>query len=88
MISSSDINGAVADVLQCHLLDDIRVQLLFDSNVILNGHGEGWVDAVGWELRNFLLLTNLREFVAVNSADSEHFAILNAEFLVLTLVSL
>ena len=88
VVLARDLDRPVADVLERHLLQRVRVELCIARLVVLHRHGEGRVDAVGRVLLDALLVADRSELFAVDGADPQHLLVLNAELLKLAPVPL
>lgn len=89
VVCGGDIDDTVADVAEGHLLEHVGVELVLTTVKVLRWHWEGRVDTVqGKVFLGSLFLAKSWLIFAVNSANTEHFLLLDAELLELALIAL
>ena len=88
MVLCGDLNDTITDVLVRHLFQDVSVQLFVATLVVSVWHWERWVDTIGGELSNALLLANLGPLITVNSANPQHLLLFDAKLFILASVHL
>ena len=86
MILGRNIDDTISNMLEGHLLQLVRVELLVSWRKILMRHGEGRIDTIGRVLGDPFFVTDIGPFLTIYSADSQHFLLLDCELLILTLV--
>lgn len=86
MVCGRNLEHSVADMLEGHLLDDVSVELFIATLMVLRRHWERRVDAIRRELCDSLLGADSWEFFAVDSSDSKHLLLLEAELFILAFV--
>ena len=86
VILARDVDSAIADMSESHLLDLVCVKFLVTGHVLLDRSRERRVNAIGRVLSDALTIADRLEFLAVDGADTDHLFVLDAELFVLALV--